>query len=144
MAAIFQTTLLIAFSWMNMCEFWLRFHWSLFLRVKLTILQHWFRQWLGAVQATSHCLNQWWLVTDAYMRHSASMSLIKLLRYNYDVWRHRAWSTLVQVMACCLTAPNDYLNQCWLITNDILWHSPEGRLTGDVQYMHPWYEIDLI
>ena len=37
-------------------------------------LQHWFRQGLGAVQATSQYLNQWWLVTDASMRHSASMS----------------------------------------------------------------------
>ena len=43
-----------------MCEFRLKFHWSLFLRVQLTIFQHWFRQWLGAEQATSHYLNQWW------------------------------------------------------------------------------------
>ena len=26
--------------------------------------------------------------------------------------RHRFWSTLAQVMACCLTAPSHYLNQC--------------------------------
>ena len=31
------------------------------------------------------------------------------------IWRWRSWSTLVQVMACCLTAPSHYLNQCWLI-----------------------------
>ena len=29
------------------------------------------------------------------------------------VW-HRSESTLAQVMACCLTAPSHYLNQCWL------------------------------
>ena len=38
-------------------------------------------------------------------------------------WVHSLWliyvifwsgSTLVQVMACCLTAPSHYLNQCWL------------------------------
>ena len=29
MAAIFQTTLSNAFSWMTMLKFWLRFHWSL-------------------------------------------------------------------------------------------------------------------
>ena len=40
--------------------FWLKFHWSLFIRVQLTITQHWFRLWLGAVQATSHYLNQCW------------------------------------------------------------------------------------
>ena len=62
MAAIFQTTFSNAFSWIKMYEFRLRFHWSLLLRVQLTIFQHWFRQWLGAGQATSHCLDQWWLI----------------------------------------------------------------------------------
>ena len=41
------------------------------------------------------------------------------------IWRWRSWSTLVQVMACCLTAPSHYLNQCWLITREVLWHSSE-------------------
>ena len=42
MAAIFQTTFSNAFYWMKMYEFLLRFHWSLFQRVKLTIFQPWF------------------------------------------------------------------------------------------------------
>ena len=59
----FQTTLSNAFSWLKMYEFRLRFHWSLFPRVQLTtIFQHWFKWWLGAGQATSHYLNQWWLI----------------------------------------------------------------------------------
>ena len=29
-------------------------------RVKVTMIQHWFRQWLDASQATSHYLKQWW------------------------------------------------------------------------------------
>ena len=33
MDAIFQMTLSNAFSWMKMYEFWLKFHWRLFLRV---------------------------------------------------------------------------------------------------------------
>ena len=61
MAAISQTTLSNAFSWMKMLEFRLKFHWSLFIRVQFTIVQHWFRWWLGADQATSHYLNQWFL-----------------------------------------------------------------------------------
>ena len=32
-----------AFSWMKMFEIQLKFHWSLFLRVQLTIFQHWLR-----------------------------------------------------------------------------------------------------
>ena len=40
--------------------FWFKFHWNLFAMVQLTICQLWFRWWLGAEQATSHHLNQWW------------------------------------------------------------------------------------
>ena len=43
MDAISQTTHLNTFSWMKMLEFRLKFHWSLFLRVQLTISQYWFR-----------------------------------------------------------------------------------------------------
>ena len=60
MATISQTIYWDAFSWMTSFVFWLNFHVSLFLRVQLTIIQHWFRWWLGAVQATSHYLNQCW------------------------------------------------------------------------------------
>ena len=43
MAAISLTTLSNAFSWMKMLELFLKYHWSLFLRDQLTILQYWFR-----------------------------------------------------------------------------------------------------
>ena len=36
------------------------------------------------------------------------------------IWCHRTWSNLAQVMACCLTAPSHYLNQCWLIMSELL------------------------
>ena len=42
MAAIFQTTISHAFSSMKINKFRLRFHWSLFPRVQLTVFQHWF------------------------------------------------------------------------------------------------------
>ena len=41
-------------------------------------------------------------------------------------WWQRTESTLAQVMACCLTAPSHYLNQCWLIISKFLWHPSEG------------------
>ena len=66
----------IAFSWMKIYELHLRFHWSLFLGVWLRIFQHWFKLWLGTVQATSHYLNQWWLV---YWRIYASLGLNELM-----------------------------------------------------------------
>ena len=43
MAAISQTTISDAFLWMKSFAFWLKFHWSLLLRVKSTIIQHWLR-----------------------------------------------------------------------------------------------------
>ena len=35
------------------------------------------------------------------------------------IWRQRSGSTLAQVMACYLTAPSHYLNQCWLIIRKV-------------------------
>ena len=76
MAAISQTTYSNAFLWMKIYEFRLKFHWSLFPRVQLTIFQHWFRWWLGADQATSHYLNQWW---SDYRPIYASLGLNELI-----------------------------------------------------------------
>ena len=58
MAANFLATLSNAFYWMTMYEFRLRFHWNLFLRFDLTLSQ----KWLNNNLATSHYLNQFWLV----------------------------------------------------------------------------------
>ena len=90
MDAISQTTFSNAFSWMKMFEFRLKAHWSLFPRVQLTIFQQWFRQWLGAGQATSHSLKQWWLV---YRRIYASLGLNEL-NWNPTVWCNIIWSLL--------------------------------------------------
>ena len=76
MAAISQMAFSNAFSWKKKYKFRLRFHWSLFLRVQLTIFQHWFRLWLGAYQATSFYLSQWWL---DYQRIYASPGLNDLM-----------------------------------------------------------------
>ena len=43
MDAISQTTFSSAFSLMKMFEFRLKCYWNMFLRVQLTIFQHWFR-----------------------------------------------------------------------------------------------------
>ena len=42
-------------------------------------------------------------------------------------WRH------TQVMAWCLTAPSHYLNQCWLLISEVLWHSSENKSTARAQ-----------
>ena len=72
MTANSQTTFSNAFANENVRIRW-RSRWSLFLMFQLTIFQYWFGEWLGADQATSHYLNQWWL-DSAYIRYSFSMS----------------------------------------------------------------------
>ena len=57
MAVISQTTFSNAFSWMKKFEFWLKFHWSLFLRVQLTITKHWFKWWHDGL-----VLNRWQVI----------------------------------------------------------------------------------
>ena len=61
---------------------------------------------------------------------STLMGTLNSLWPSDAIWWHRSGSTLAQVMACCLTAPSHYLNQCWLIMNGVLWHSPKTNFTG--------------
>ena len=81
MAPISQKTFSNAFSSMKIYEFNLRYHWNLFQSFELILFQHWFILWLGAVQATSHHLNQWWLV---FWRIYASLVLSELTHWRYS------------------------------------------------------------
>ena len=45
------------------------------------------------------------------------------------IWRHRCGSILAQVMACCLTAPNHYLNQWGLMVSTDQWRLSRGNFT---------------
>ena len=49
------------------------------------------------------------------------------------ICRHRSGSTLVQVMDWCLTTPSHYLDQCWLLISEVLWHSSESNSTARAQ-----------
>ena len=64
-------------------------------------------------QTTSHELNSLW-PSDA-------------------IWRQGSRSTLVQVMACCLTAPSHYLNQCWLVITKVQWCSSGSNFAWDIR-----------
>ena len=63
---------------------------------------------------------------DLYLLHTNINSLWP----SDAIWRQLSGSTLAQVMACCLTAPSHYLNQCWLIFKGTLWHSPVSNFIG--------------
>ena len=62
MAANFLVKFSNAFSLIKINKFSIKISLKFVPRVQLTIFKHWFRYWLGADQATSHYLKQWWLV----------------------------------------------------------------------------------
>ena len=64
------------------------------------------------------------------------------LRPSDAIWRQWFWTTLAQVMACCLTAPSHYLNQCWLIIRGVLWHTSESSFAGIAQGIDSGYEFE--
>ena len=59
------------------------------------------------------------------------------------IWRHRTESTLAQVMACCLMAPSQYLDQCWLIISGIVWHLPVNDFIGSTRDINLWNEFEI-
>ena len=76
MAAIFQMTCSNAFSWMKMYELQLKFHWSLFPRVQLTIFS------FGSDNGLSPG-RRWWLF---YWRINASLGLNELNNQGIKQW----------------------------------------------------------
>ena len=37
------------------------------------------------------------------------------------IWYHWIWLIYVHAMVCCLITPDHYLNQYWLVINEVLW-----------------------
>ena len=69
-------------------------------------------------------------------------AIVNSLRPSDAIWRQWSWTTLAQVMACCLTAPSHYLNQCWLIIRGVLWHTSESSFAGIAQGIDSGYEFE--
>ena len=55
---------------------------------------------------------------------------------DWDLGQH--W---LKIMACCLTAPSHYLNQCWITINMVQWHSYKGSFPRDTSVID--YENQL-
>ena len=66
-----------------------------------------------------------WFATGILRVYATTDAIILSLWPNDAIWRHGTRSTLAQVMACCLTAPSHYLNQCWLILSKVQKYSLE-------------------
>ena len=97
--------------------------------------QHLLRQWLVARRHQAFTCTNVDLSSKAFcgihLWAQVLMNLIMCSEIN-PLWpgdaicQHGTRSTLVQVMACCLTAPSHYLNQCWLIIGEVNWYSSQG------------------
>ena len=48
---------------------------------------------------------------------------------SHVIWWHKSGSTLALIMACCLMVPSHYMNQCWFLISEVLWHSPGSSFT---------------
>ena len=57
--------------------------------------------------------------------------LLWLLWLSSVIWWHISRSTLV--IAWCLIAPSHYLNQCWVIISQVLWHWLEDNFQESTQ-----------
>ena len=69
---------------------------------------------------------------------SLGIELVNSMWTSDATWQHKSESRLAQIMTCCLTSPNHYLSQCWLIISEVLWHSPLSNFTGNTQDIYIW------
>ena len=69
--------------------------------------------------------------------------MLNSLWHRDDIRGWRSWSTQVQVMACCLTAPSHYLNQCWLTISEVLWHPFHSNYYSNTKDINPQVVFQL-
>ena len=65
--------------------------------------------------------NMYLIIPSAIIAHFAGSHYINTLWPSDTIWRYLSGSTLDQLMACRLTAPSPYLNQCWLFISEVLY-----------------------
>ena len=105
MAAVFQTTFSIAFSWIKMYVFRLKFHWSLFLRVQLTWSSIGSDNGLAPSRLQAIIWTNGGYFTDAYIC-VARPQWVNSSPPSASFIPQWIGSALVQIMACCLFVVN--------------------------------------
>ena len=85
----------------------------------------------------------WDMITQLVWTTWTPISVVpqKAIKHNHPLtdslvmlkgWQ-RSWSTLPQVMACCLMAPSHYLNHWWLFIDKVEWPSSDGNFTASTK-----------
>ena len=87
---------------------------------------------LGGVSKNTYKLVNLWALKSSLLNKIHIFQYMGKIFYGelHAMWRRRVWSTLAEVMACYLMAPNHYLNQCYLLTSEVLWHSPQNNFAA--------------
>ena len=81
----------------------------------------------------------WWISTIFHIKNQiltllqTHFSMVNSVWPSDAIWPKRSGSTMVWVLACCLTAPSHYPNHCWLLIGEALWHSPGSNFTESAQ-----------
>ena len=150
--AILQTTFSNAISWMKMFEFWLKFHWCLFIKPQLTIFQHWFGLWLGAEQATSHYLNQWWPSSTTHIcvtRHRwvnwGRHNMAAIFRYIF--LNENAWIS-IKISLIFFFFSKGAIDNIPSLVQIMAWRRPGDKPLSETifgwftdAYMHHWFSM---
>ena len=93
-------------------------------------MEVWHKSWISIFVHVRYNLSEKYRILTIQLVISVSICIRS--RWPSDaLWRQRSGSTLAQVMACCLTAPSHYLNQCRLIFSEVQWHSYKVNFTRD-------------
>ena len=117
----------------------LRCHWRLLPRDQLAKFHHWFRKWLGTDQATSHFLNQWWLIYRCIyesldlneLTHNGSLFIwLFTVMYLYVKFSHLASKSVSMEIShgkesvCLWQNKHDLAEKtkAWMAVNIALWH----------------------
>ena len=131
--------------------------------IEVLMLVCWVIELSSIVSRRQYEFTCWYLqLQEDHIQMKKSLTWVNSLLPSDVIWQHRFGTTLVQVMACCLTAPSHYLNQFWLTISEVLWHSPEGNFTNSylalslgcclcpirwssqkyIKDFYPWYEFE--
>ena len=69
-----------------------------------------------------------------YCLHLHCQGSVNSLWPSVIIWQmYRLGTTLAPVMSCCLMSPSHYLNQCWLLISEVMWHSHQRNFTVSTQ-----------
>ena len=93
-------------------------------------------------RAASHYLSQCW--PRSMLLHGVPRPhWVNSLWPSDAIGRQGTESALARVMACCLTAPSHYLNQCWLMISEVLWHSTDSIFKENTSDIYRWNELEI-